>query len=147
MSTCSTSASAASTEIQQTEANLDSVEAERDLLDKTQSFSLKTREITVMVLTRFLLLPLLGRTIFYISGAKERIDDPLLQLYMLIPFCMPTASNTVVMAQIATQGLPSSGNRMENALLTVIFWQYVVAPLFLTANMALNLMLVFGTDS
>lgn len=110
-------------------------------------FTLTPFEIAMIVGARFVLLPLFGRTLFHLSGARDYVQDPLLQLYLLIPFCMPTASNSVVMAQMATLSLPNSGSRMENALLTIIFWQYIVAPFFLTANMALNLLLVFGNGS
>lgn len=116
--------------------------------DQTQiGHSLKPKEIIVIVAARFVFLPMIGRILFFLSGAKDYVEDPLLQIYLLIPFCMPTASNSVVMAQMAAMNLPNSGARMENALLTIIFWQYVVSPIFLTANMALNLLLVFGADN
>ena len=56
---------------------------------------------------------------------------------------MPTASNSVVMVQMAMAKLQAQGSQMERALLTLIFWQYMLAPLCLTINMAMALLLVF----
>jgi len=100
-----------------------------------------------MVLTRYVLLPFIGRLLYHILHIPFYAKDPLLRLYLLIPYFMPTASNSVVMAQMAALKLPNVGERMEQALLTLIFWQYLVAPLFLTANMAIDLLFVFGFET
>lgn len=112
-------------------------------LSKDQDL-LRPTVIAGMVLTRFVLLPFVGRLLFKVFDLSLYVQDPLLRLYLLVPYFMPTASNSVVMVQMAAMRLPYAGERMEKALLTLIFWQYMVAPLFLTANMTLDLMFVFG---
>lgn len=97
-----------------------------------------------LVLTRFVILGFAGRIAFKILGFSYFVHDPLLRIYMIFPYFMPTASNIVVMVQMAGGNLPNVGDRMEHALLTLMFWQYVTAPLFLSANVALDIVLAYG---
>lgn len=114
---------------------------------KVKGKILRPAVVAGMVLTRFVVLPFVGRLLFRLLRMSEFAVDPLLRVYLLIPFFMPTASNSVVMVQMAAIKVPHAGEKMEEALLTLIFWQYLVAPLFLTANMAIDLLFVFGVDS
>lgn len=102
--------------------------------------------LSSIVVTRFLFLPFIGRLLYQILDVPAFVSDPLLRIYMLIPYFMPTASNSVVMVQMVAAGVPNIAERMEGVLLACIFWQYATAPLFLTANMALGLMLVFREE-
>lgn len=110
---------------------------------------LHRREICALVATRYIVLPIIGRLLVHVLDKWLLIEDDLLRIYMMIPFFMPTASNSVVMVQMAAQRPGrdlDSTMQMERALLTFMFWQYAVAPLFLTANIALGLMDLEGID-
>lgn len=102
--------------------------------------TLQARQVVILVATRYVVLPVIGRVLVrLVDGWLGGIQDDLLRMYMTVPFFMPTASNSVVMVQMAAQRDLSGGLRMERALLTVMFWQYAVAPVFLTANVLLGL--------
>lgn len=96
-------------------------------------------EVSAMVATRFLVMPMFGLLLVRVANWFLDVDDELLLVYMSMPFYMPTASNLVVMVQMASERNKEAGSRMERALLRIMFWQYAVAPLFLTMNVGLSL--------
>lgn len=89
----------------------------------------------------------MGRLLYKLFNISFWVQDPVLRIYLIIPFFMPTASNSVVMVQMAMAKMQNGGRGMERALLSLIFWQYVLAPVCLTLNMAMGLVLVFGSEN
>lgn len=111
-----------------------------DCIAETDDYILHWREICIFVATRFILMPIIGRFFVRVVDDWLIIEDDLLRIYMMVPFFMPTASNSVVMVQMLAQRNACVGMRMEKALLTLLFWQYAVAPIFMTTNIALGLL-------
>lgn len=108
----------------------------------TSKIHIRPWTVMLVILTRFVLLPMVGRFVYGLLGMSLFVTDPLLRIYLLVPYFMPTASNTVVMVQMAALGKRHVGEIMEAGLLIVIFWQYVFAPVCLTLNMAVGLSVV-----
>lgn len=107
--------------------------------EQNQHGGLCVSEVIALVAARYVALPLVGRVLVLAAAKVVRVDDGLLRVYMMIPFFMPTASNSVVMVHLAAQNDAVAAAEMERTLLTLMFWQYAVAPVFLTANVALSL--------
>lgn len=113
----------------------------KDTTASSPEVVLRGWEVCAMVAVRFVVLPALGRVLVdAVHAWVVPIDDDLLRMYLMLPFGVPTASNAVVMVQMVAERRPGVARRMEQALLRVMLWQYAVAPVFITANMAMALM-------
>lgn len=96
---------------------------------------LDARSVLAVVVARMLLMPIIGTVTLHLVLAVGLMDrskvDPLMLTVMAMMAFVPTANNALIMAQVAGAG--------AEAVALVIFWQYLVAPLFVSGWTALAL--------
>lgn len=93
------------------------------------------RSVLAVVVARMLIMPIVGTLTLHLVLAVGLMDrskvDPLMLTVMAMMAFVPTANNALIMAQVAGAG--------AEAVALVIFWQYLVAPLFVSGWTALAL--------
>eukprot|EP00172_Hildenbrandia_rubra_P002935 Plantae.Rhodophyta-Hildenbrandia_rubra.ctg41810.p1 GENE.Plantae.Rhodophyta-Hildenbrandia_rubra.ctg41810~~Plantae.Rhodophyta-Hildenbrandia_rubra.ctg41810.p1 ORF type:complete len:433 (+),score=56.26 Plantae.Rhodophyta-Hildenbrandia_rubra.ctg41810:134-1432(+) len=105
------------------------------------------RVIAAVVTARMVLLPALGAITYILLRSYLPTGDKIMHTILLAEFNTPSASNNIVMAQIASIYRPDVGSSVETTVASLIFWQYVVTPFLLTMNTTINLSAVFGVAS
>lgn len=99
-----------------------------------------------IVVVRMILLPLISRILYVLLGVRNKLANPLLGVFALMEFNVPTANNTVIMITIAAESLPRIGKRLKADVSKAVFWQFLTVPLFLTLNTAAALNLQYGAS-
>ncbi|GAB0494611.1 hypothetical protein MMPV_005905 [Pyropia vietnamensis] len=89
---------------------------------------LDARSVLAVVVARMLIMPVVGTLTLHLVLAVGLMDrfkvDPLMLTVMAMMAFVPTANNALIMAQVAGAG--------AEAVALVIFWQYMVAPVFVS---------------
>lgn len=104
-----------------------------------------TQTFVVILFVRMVLLPLVAREIYRALNFSEKVHNPLLGIFGLVEFNVPTANNTVIMISIAAESLPRIGRQLRQDVSKAVFWQFLATPIFLTLNTAAALNLQFST--
>lgn len=92
---------------------------------------------------RMIVLPFMSRVFFRMFNMWA-LPGEILDVYSLVNFAVPTASNVVMVFVVMARLMPSVGSNLEEDVATTIFYQYLAVPLFFTLNTALSLDLVFN---
>lgn len=99
--------------------------------------------IAIIFVIRLVLLPWLGRLLHRWLGLTQVVHDPLLSVFTLVEWTVPTANNCIIMVSIVAERLPVLGAKLREDVSKCLFWQYLALPVFLTINTTLVLWLQF----
>lgn len=107
------------------------------------SHTFGARAVGLILLLRMVALPWLGRALHRALRLSTLIQDPLLSVFTLVEWTVPTANNCIIMVSIVAERLPVLGKRLREDVSRCLFWQYALLPVFLTVNTMLALKLQF----
>lgn len=110
---------------------------------KRPSQTFGTFPIAMIFVTRLILIPWIGRVIHSWLGLTKVIQDPLLSVFALVEWSVPTANNCIIMVSIVAERLPVLGASIRADVSKCLFWQYMALPFFLTCNTILLLRIQF----
>lgn len=99
--------------------------------------------IAMIFITRLILIPWIGRQIHRWLRLTEVIEDPLLSVFALVEWTVPTANNCIIMVSIIAERLPVLGAKLRKDVSKCLFWQYMALPVILTVNTLLLLQIQF----
>lgn len=109
---------------------------------RSETFGKST--IILILIVRNVLIPLVGRAIHRVFHFKQAIPNPLLSVFVLIEWAVPSANNTIIMVSVLTEKMPALGARVRQDVSKCLFWQFVTLPLFLTLNTIQSLKLQYA---
>lgn len=124
--------------------------AMRDSLTDDSLYEIRPSEtfgngtIVLILVTRLILMPWIGRTVHRAFRLAQFIPDPLLSVFVLVEWAVPTANNAIIMVSIIAGKSPTLGARIRQDVSKCLFWQYVTLPVFLTLNTVLSLRLQYS---
>lgn len=98
-----------------------------------------------IIFMRMLLLPLLARSVYTLFNVSDYIANPMLGVFVLVQWGVPTANITVIMVTIAAESLPRIGDQLRRDISKCVFYQILVTPVFLTLNTAAALNIEYPT--
>ncbi|CAN8076853.1 unnamed protein product [Agarophyton chilense] len=116
---------------------------EPQVMKRSKEEEFGTQTFIVILLVRMVVLPMVARGLYTALNLSEAVHNPLLGVFGLVEFNVPTANNTVIMVSIAAEALPRIGRQLRQDVAKAVFWQFLATPVFLTLNTAAALHLLY----